>query len=160
MLTFDSCRLPACFARNGIVKHPPSTKRVYSLRSRHVRRSISSSIAANFRSPKNFPFFSKLPQELRMRIWEMTTEDGRIVAVRSVTGDGLRSSVPPILHVYSESRAGGLKQYALRFSAIKYPFSEDTSTIPARVYFNFDRDTLYFRENWHEGVYGVWCCTV
>jgi len=31
---------------------------------------------------------------------------------------------------------------------------------PARVYFNFERDTLWFREDWNRGVDGPWCCTI
>lgn len=104
----------------------------------------------------------------------MASEDGRIVVVHSVTANGLRSSVPPILHACSESRAVGLKNYSLCFSALDYPPEPDYSEtnepdwepevfstkvlIPARVYFNFDRNTLYFRDDWNEGVEGAWCC--
>jgi hypothetical protein len=30
--------------------------------------------------------------------------------------------------------------------------------LPPRVYFNFERDTLYFREDWNRGVQGSWSC--
>jgi hypothetical protein len=137
-------------------KHRLPTKKADSLRSRNAGQTILSSVTANFKSPKDFPLFSKLPQEIRLIIWEMTTEEGRIVAVRSVTRGGLRSPVPPILHVCSESRAVGLKQYALCFSALPESFWEEVA--PARVYFNFDRDTLYFRKDWNYGVDGACCC--
>lgn len=30
--------------------------------------------------------------------------------------------------------------------------------LPPRVYFNFERDMLYFREKWNNNVEGAWCC--
>jgi hypothetical protein len=30
--------------------------------------------------------------------------------------------------------------------------------LPPRVYFNFERDKLYFREDWNKGVQGSWSC--
>jgi len=130
-------------------------RRALSLQ-RDIQETISSSVTRTFTSPKGFPFFPKLPPEIRARIWEMITEDGRTVVVCSRTGGGLRSSVPPLLQVCSESRAVGLKHYALCFSGLEKPNS--ANTVPPRVYFNFDRDTLFFREDWNEGVDGPWSC--
>ena len=59
--------------------------------------------------------FRTLPLELRTRIWEMTAEEERIVAVHAAIDDGLRAKVPPMLHVCAESRAVGLKFYSLAF---------------------------------------------
>jgi hypothetical protein len=30
--------------------------------------------------------------------------------------------------------------------------------LPPRVYFNFERDKLYFQEDWNKGVQGSWSC--
>ncbi len=94
----------------------------------------------------------------------MLAEEPRIVAVTTKTYSGLRSSIPPILHVCSTSRAVGLKHYTPAFECEKFPQWQNWSTpelfnpLPQRVYFNFDRDTLYFPENWNEKVKGAWCC--
>lgn len=118
-------------------------------------------------------YFDRLPVELRIAIWELvSTIEGRVVAVHAVTDGGLRAQVPPILHVCHESRAVAMKHYTLSFGGFSYdylsrvPGSDDwedlrfqvVSTLPPRVYFNFERDILYFRGDWNENVEGEWGC--
>jgi len=96
----------------------------------------------------------------------MLAEEPRVVAVstKTIIGRRLRSSIPPILHVCSESRAVGLKHYTLAFETQQFydrwtddpEYKKDPP--PGGVYFNFERDTLYLRENWNENVGGAWCC--
>jgi len=94
----------------------------------------------------------------------MLAEESRVVAVKTKTDGGLRSAIPPILHVCSESRAVGLKHYTLAFESQRFAHRwTDTpehkiNVLPPRVYFNFERDMLYFRENWNKNVEGAWCC--
>lgn len=94
----------------------------------------------------------------------MSAEEPRIVTVNAETNNGLCSSIPPILHVCSESRAVGLKHYTLAFESQRFIY-ESLATreqlinlLPPRVYFNFEHDMLYFRENWNKNVEGAWCC--
>jgi hypothetical protein len=60
-----------------------------------------------------------------------------------------------------------LKHYTLAFASQPMTNWEDASpeidnvqeiVLPPRVYFNFERDTLYFREDWKRGVQGSWSC--
>lgn len=93
----------------------------------------------------------------------MLAEEPRVVTVKTETNGGLRSYMPPILHVCSESRAIGLKHYTLAFEPQRFAHrwtdaEQKINGLPPRVYFNFERDTLYFRDNWNENVEGVWCC--
>jgi len=94
----------------------------------------------------------------------MLAEEPRIVAVNTKTDSGLSSSIPPILHVCSESRAVGLKHYTLAFESQRFDhlwthtLKDRINVIPPRVYFNFERDTLYFRERWNKNVKGAWSC--
>ena len=93
----------------------------------------------------------------------MLAEEPRVVAINTKTNGGLYSSIPPILHVCSESRAVGLKHYTLSFESQRLDQQwTDTpehriDVLPPRVYFNFERDTLYFREKWNKNVKGAWC---
>jgi hypothetical protein len=128
----------------------------------HSQNTPSSKIIANFRRPKKFIYFVKLPNEVQNRIWEMLAEEPRIVAINTKTNSGLWSSIPPILHVCSESRSVGLKHYTLTLESQTHLRAEtpkiEINVLPPRVYFNFERDTLYFRENWNKDVEGAWCC--
>jgi hypothetical protein len=60
-----------------------------------------------------------------------------------------------------------LKHYTLAFASQPIPIWDAPSlefgkvqeiVLPARVYFNFERDTLHFREDWNRGVQGAWSC--
>jgi len=107
----------------------------------HSRDTASSKVIANFKRPKgDFKYFVNLPWEIQNRVWEMMAEEPRIVAVNTETNSGLRSS-----------RAVGLKSYTLAIESKQ-------AAQPPRVYFNFERDTLYFRENWNKDVAGAWSC--
>lgn len=101
----------------------------------------------------------------------MAAKDGRVVAVRSISGKGLRAPIPPILHACSTSRAIGLKHYTLCFAALAPSDPEETlpdleeavperveTLLPARVYFNFDCDTFYVGKGWNYGAEGPWSC--
>jgi hypothetical protein len=98
----------------------------------------------------------------------MMAAEPRIIVIHAKTDDALRALVPPILQVCSESRAVGLKHYTLAFGSQPYMqwITDATgstkvieeSDIPGRIYVNFERDTLYFREDWNEGVEGPCSC--
>lgn len=152
------CRLrgsPACFNLGYGEPHiSTSSNRRHS--QRHSQDTASSKIIANFNGAKDFPHFVKLPNEVRSMVWEMLAEEPRAVAVNTKTNGGLRSSIPPILQVCSESRAVGLRHYTLAFESKQ--FLNTSNVLPPRVYFNFERDTLYLRENWNKNVEGAWCC--
>jgi hypothetical protein len=95
--------------------------------------------------PGDFPSFSKLPLELRLKIWKMTTEERRVVLIRTSEQSWKFTSSSPIpaaLHVCSESREVALKTYKLSFGS-------RTDGFTARVFFNFNQDTLYFRGEWN-----------
>jgi hypothetical protein len=102
-----------------------------------------------------FPQFSWLPKELQLKIWEMTTEEPRMVIIRSSSfpsGRGIWSPtpVPAALHVCAESRAIALKTYKLSFSVSSqnrplWLLNQEEWSFPAQIYFNFARDVLYFR---------------
>jgi hypothetical protein len=84
---------------------------------------------------KNFHFFSRLPKELRLKIWQRATEEQRFVIIDLGGPEDskaeLRSSSPPptILHACIGSRKVGLQYYSLSFGG---------PTKAARIYFNFD----------------------
>jgi hypothetical protein len=50
----------------------------------------------------------------------------------------------------------GLKYYPLSFQSIEQP--DGSGSISEGVYFNFDHDTLFFRQGWNERVAGPWSC--
>lgn len=50
----------------------------------------------------------------------MLAQEPRVVAINTKTNGGLYSSIPPILHVCSESRAVGLKYYTLAFESQRF----------------------------------------
>ena len=94
----------------------------------------------------------------------MLAEEPRVVTINTRTDNGLYSSIPPILHVCSESRAVGLKYYTLAFKSQRFNHrwtdtpEHQIDVLPPRVYFNFERDMLYFREKWNKNVKGAWSC--
>lgn len=159
-------RRPLCYKEESGTRHiPTSINRRHSQRPKsHYRGTASSKIVANFKRPKDFPHFVKLPREIQYRIWEMLAEEPRVVPVNTKTNSGLYSPIPPILHACSESRAVGLKHYTLAFESQRSirPWTDTPehriNVLPPRVYFNFERDILYFRERWNKGVQGAWCC--
>lgn len=122
-------------------------------RKRKGRRTKGKSSNLKAEEQEPFHFFPKLPTEIRTRIWQMTIEEGRIVEIYSVTNKGLRAPIPPILHACAESRVIGLKNYELAFSG------GINERCPARIFFNFHYDTLYFHTHWNYNVEGYWGCT-
>jgi 2EXR family len=94
----------------------------------------------------------------------MLAEAPRLVTVYTKTDNGLYSSIPPILLVCSESRAIGLRHYSLAFTSQSDTLQRTVTpehmidVLPPGVYFNFERDTFYFRENWNKNVKGAWSC--
>lgn len=119
--------------------------------------------------------FSILPLELRLKIWNRVAEEPRIVQVHTVAKCGLRSPGPPILSVCHESRIVGLKHYGLSFGfKDSREYNQDRvveqdpeywvkrgrtlDAIEPKVYFNFERDTLWFGKGWNRGVEGEYSC--
>lgn len=136
-------------------RYPMSMKQRIELRRQNIKKSKSAPSQSTSQSLEQFLFFSKLPMEIRTAIWQITTKEGRIVEVYALSDKGWVAPVPSILHVCSESRGIGLKYYELAFSA------KDRHTgksYPARIYFNFDYDTLYFHKYWNYSVKGLWRC--
>jgi hypothetical protein len=94
----------------------------------------------------------------------MLAKEPRVVTINTKTNSGLRSSIPPILHVCSKSRSVGLKHYTYAFEPQRFTHlgintpKHEINVLPPRVYFNFERDTLYFRESWNKNVEGAWYC--
>ncbi|KAH8804593.1 hypothetical protein F5884DRAFT_796609 [Xylogone sp. PMI_703] len=127
----------------------------YSLQQQNTHKSDTASSRLKSDDSAQFHLFPKLPIEIRALIWQMSIDEERLVEVYPTTTKGWRAPIPPILHVCMESRALGLKNYELAFSG-KDP---DTGKLcPARIYFNFDHDTLYFKEGWSFNVKGCWRC--
>jgi hypothetical protein len=96
------------------------------------------------------PKFSKLPLELREKIWKYAVAEPRVVAVyvwkckenERLSPDKTvrlktKSVIPPMLHTCQESRRIALQSY-------KPVFHEFLREYP--VYFNFDQDILYFND--------------
>lgn len=161
-----SCRRTPCYHYSLGKRHTPRSRNGrHSQRPKsHYQDTASSKIISSFKHPKEFPHFVRLPYEIQYKIWEMLAEEPRVVPINTRTDNGLYSSIPPILHVCSESRAVGLKHYTLAFKSQRFDdgwtdgSEPETNVLPPRVYFNFERDMLYFREKWNKKVNGEWCC--
>ncbi|CZR54386.1 uncharacterized protein PAC_04270 [Phialocephala subalpina] len=88
-------------------------------------------------SPTSFPYFPKLPAELRLRIWEYASPPPRIVEI--AWSSKVRSLVsltrmPPILHTCHESRQAHIRKHQ------NLTFGESNQ----RIFVNFNTDTLFF----------------
>jgi hypothetical protein len=91
----------------------------------------------------SFTLFPTLPLELRRKVWVHTITP-RIVEVRfdTVTTSSKHDFVadpPIILYICHESRVEGLRAHKCELHT---EYSQNM------VYFNYERDTLYFREVW------------
>jgi len=103
-----------------------------------------------------FPMFSKLPKELRLKLWKMAAEEPRAVTIYSTKrkdGEDTPSCfvsitpLPAILHVCVESRGAALPKYSVLSLARTAPES-DVRTSEGSIsflYINFVREVLYFR---------------
>jgi len=93
-----------------------------------------------------FPSFSKLPAELRIKIWNATIEP-RIIFILP----RIRATVPTILQICRESRAEGLPQYQVLTypSALEIPGVEGRNNIDTwtRIFFNKSIDTIFYGES-------------
>ncbi|CZR61610.1 uncharacterized protein PAC_11507 [Phialocephala subalpina] len=92
---------------------------------------------------KKFALFSKLPIELRFKIWNLSPEHRTIEMrfannCRSTQYDLVFSRVPAVLHVHQESRIEGLRSYNLLFGHKKQ--------CRQPVYFNPEIDRLHLRD--------------
>ncbi|KAF7864448.1 hypothetical protein EAF04_006582 [Stromatinia cepivora] len=115
---------------------------------------------------REFTYFSRLPSELQIYIWELACElEGQRVVVvysqrvicspqpaprrrghrRHWTGFTSPTPIPIALHVCSLSRNLALKRYELCFGLTCWS-SADISA-PPMIYFNLDKDILCFRED-------------
>jgi hypothetical protein len=105
----------------------------------------------------DFPHFSNLPLELQTVIWEMAcqSEPQRVVSVYSQhvidvplnpklywTGFISTAPIPAVLHTSSLSRRTALKYYELCFG-----MTRGDETIQPMIYFNYEKDMLYFQED-------------
>jgi hypothetical protein len=90
-----------------------------------------------------FVRFPKLPLELRVAIWKVMAQQGRVITVRrkghpliyTTAPKHNAAAVPSILHTSKEARCIGLETYRAHFG---------TRFSGHPIYFNFDTDALYF----------------
>ena len=121
---------------------------------------------------QQFHLFSKLPKELRLKVWEMVTEEQRVVSI-AINKLGLprlasskspasklgpevekhrwseltSSTAPPsLLSVCVESREVGLEKYTLAFGCRAGGWWS-SQRHPGRIFFNFNHDILYLQRN-------------
>ncbi|KAI5462225.1 hypothetical protein BGZ63DRAFT_413632 [Mariannaea sp. PMI_226] len=105
-----------------------------------------------------FPQFAVLPPELRLRIWSFLIQPRVIIACCLQCDERLPErrqelderthgkALPVLLHVNRETRYLALQHYELSFSwRISKLLSDTPVSRPARVWFNFDMDTIYLR---------------
>lgn len=117
-----------------------------------------------------FPNFSKLPTELRIKIWTYLVQPRIVIACcldraaedlekrRAQLLDHTteyNNGIPVLLHISQEARAVGLRYYEQAFSwTVSRPVSDVPSSGPSTTYFNFALDALYIFgdiEVFHEG---------
>ncbi len=97
--------------------------------------------------------FSKLPAELRLKIWSFNLPQPRIVPIRcgasslssspcpsppaaaALVGCTSTAPIPPLLHACHESRTEALRRYALVLGIARQP---------GRVFLDLEHDILYF----------------
>jgi len=123
---------------------------------RKVKPKIQRSVTRE--SQEEFPQFPRLPQEIRLKIWDLVTDERRAIIIHSRVGDpdgGFRSPtpVPAALQVCMESREVALKKYELAFSGRHVHWGLD---YPARIWFNFEQDMVYFRRPDKGGQCSFW----
>jgi hypothetical protein len=89
-------------------------------------------------SPADFPLFVELPTELRLKIWQLTIPEPRVVPVRYNRSSRQYTSTgaPPVAaHICSESRTLFLESYTKLILSPKYE---------SAVFVDFACDTIYF----------------
>jgi hypothetical protein len=104
----------------------------------------------------SFPQFSKLPTELRLKIWACLVQprtvvvcclqrDAQLVQKREELRNRTHGAgVPALLQVNREARDVGLRHYELSFGwRISKLLSDTPVSRPPRVWFNFALDGLY-----------------
>jgi 2EXR family len=132
-----------CFPRNFIFPK----KKVASL---EVRTAASVSPASGVISEDtlpSFPLFSKLPTELRLKIWISTIEPRVIFMLPRI-----RTTLPIVLQVCRESRDEGLLHYhILTYPSInlEVPGVQGRNNIDtwSRIYFSNQVDTLFYGDS-------------
>ncbi|KAK8915484.1 hypothetical protein VCV18_010181 [Metarhizium anisopliae] len=103
--------------------------------------------------PAEFPLFSRLPPELRLKIWNLTLPSLRLVSIHcgaesaslcnpqsrtittSFTGCTSNAAIPVNMHVCAESRAETFKSFRFAFGFVR---------TPGHIIFNPESDILYF----------------
>jgi hypothetical protein len=124
-----------------------SKPHVYSITKDSLRRRRGGPricVTSTSTEENGFPLFAKLPLELQLKIWKMTTEEHRLVLIRIAKDEEGCSSfdsptpIPAALHVCSESRQVAQKTYKLCFGS-------GTDDLKPTIYFSFSQDTLYIR---------------
>ncbi|KAH8593015.1 hypothetical protein B0O99DRAFT_689228 [Bisporella sp. PMI_857] len=121
----------------------------------------------------DFCLFPRLPIELRLSIWQLAAEEGRVIEVRECIGAWMpclkaENPTPSLLHVCREARAEGMKRYRLIVadSSISergiwdyYALARNERikrTPPFRAYMNFSCDTLLLSESHVNDVQILW----
>jgi hypothetical protein len=102
-----------------------------------------------------FPLFQSLPTEIRLQIWASAAQQPRMVVFEAErSGCPQSSRQPAMLHACHESRATGLKAYAILHDFGQVPTASDFRKRRARLlYFNAGCDTL-FLDSWPRSGWG------
>jgi hypothetical protein len=90
-----------------------------------------------------FPF-RRLPTEVRLMVWRMALPDPRAVELRTSQrhkGYYTTARNPSLFYVNQEARNEALRFYTLTFG---------TDDAPARVYFDFEADVLFYNPGYFE----------
>jgi hypothetical protein len=88
-----------------------------------------------------FTIFSKLPIELRTKIWKLTLQP-RIIEIQFTNKKAVytKSKLPTTLYVSKESRAAVEKFYPFCFGSVWHKY---------QTRFNFDLDTIFLNSNYY-----------
>ncbi|KAB8294996.1 hypothetical protein EYC80_006945 [Monilinia laxa] len=88
-------------------------------------------------SDQSFAFFSQLPVELRLMVWNYSISP-RIIKVRYnyARNSCISKDVPPLLLVSREARAEALQRYEQSFGT--------RTKLKSAIYFNYELDTVFF----------------
>lgn len=157
-LNFPESELRAELERRGLPSTGTKTQLVKRLKSQnkwlltragmyevHYRKLADLEKATPKSEQVDFHLFPKLPNEMRHMIWRASLSESRVLSVsderlfsdRLYFRKGDNQENPTALSVCRESRAIALEEYHLAFGT-------------PNVYFNFERDILYFGSHWNE----------
>jgi hypothetical protein len=132
-----------CFSKNFVFRKKKSAKLEVKIA---TSLPAESGICSEETLPY-FPLFSKLPTELRLKIWTSAIEPRVIFMLPRI-----RTTLPIILQVCKESRAEGLLNYhILTYPSVnlEVPGVQGRNNIDtwSRIYFSNEVDTLFYGDS-------------